>query len=151
MFYQLKEPQSAKLRNHLVSALTEARFGNIGKAKKHIKGALMILDDDLETMFVNGLAVCPPDGEYKIMLDDLHVLTKRIKHGHGTNHLPWLTKVPLLPWKGIIARYGLPTGDFEVIQDCNRFVSLVYKDNHVVDRIVQVRGKENTWTIRSTT
>lgn len=43
-------------------------------------------------------------------------------------------------------RYGLMTGDFEVISDeQDKAIRLVYKDGHVVDKIRQVRGEENTW------
>lgn len=140
------ESTNAQIRNRIVSALAELRFGEIGKAKKHLKGALMILDDDLETMFCNGVNVCPGDGAYKVLIDDLHILTKRIKDGHGSNHLPWLTKIPLLPWKSIIAKYGLPTGDFEVIPAKNeRCCLLEYKDGRIIDKVVQVRGLPNTW------
>ncbi len=140
------EPISARLRNKIISALAELRFGEIGKAKKHLKAALMIMDANLETTYYNGIPVCPGDGEYKVLIDDIHVLTKRIKDGQGTNHFPCLTYVPLLPWRGIMKRYGLMTGDFEVIpDDKDRTIKLVYKDGHVVDKIRQVRGEKNTW------
>lgn len=140
------ESNKAKLRNHLVSAHSELRFGNVGKAKKHLKGALMILDDSLETQFCNGVNICPPDGEYKIYVDNLHILIKSIKGDQGQNHLPLLTKIPLLPWCRLAQKYHLPTGDFTVRSSDNEKCCLLeYKDGRIIDKITQIRGDKNTW------
>jgi len=106
----------------------------------------MAMNDELETLYCNGVNVCPPDGDYKIMVDDLHILTKRIRSGQGSNHLPWLARIPLLPWKRYMARYNPPTGDFEVMpSDKERCCLLKYKDGRIVDKVVQVRGLPNAW------
>lgn len=144
----MKEPINSILRNKLICALAEIRFGNIGKAKKHIRSALMIMDDTLEMIFINGTAQKEPaiaDGEYKVFVDDIHLLTKKIKGNEGSNHLPWLTRVKLLAWKGLVAKYRLFTGDFVIEwSEPLKCWLLIYKDGRIIDRVRFVRGQNDT-------
>lgn len=142
----IPETRKAKIRNRIVSALAELKHGKKAKAERHLRGALMIMDDDLETMFCNGINVCPPDGEYKVYIDNVHLLTKKIKNSKGSNHLPWLTEIPLFSWSRTAQKYNLPTGDF-LVHSCEeeKCCMLDYKDGHIKDKVVQVRGLPNTW------
>jgi hypothetical protein len=89
-----------------------------------------------ECEYLDGLIIAPPDGDYKIYIDGWHVLTKRIKNNEGHNVLPWFTEIYLLPWRGIVKQYDLPTGDFTVVEDVEeKCIKLVYKDGNVIDRI----------------
>jgi len=104
-------------------------------------------ENPLETLYREGIPVCPPNGSYRILIDDVHWLTKKISHGEGQNFLPWY-KHPLCPWRWLSKRFNLPTGDFfisynEYLKSC----VIEYRDGTMFDYIRQVRGRglPNTW------
>jgi len=104
-------------------------------------------ENPLETLYREGIPVCPPDGSYRILINDCHVLTKKIGHGEGQNFLPWYRR-PLCPWNWLSKRLRLPTGDFTIgLDDILGSCVIKYKSGDMVDYIRQVksRGLPNTW------
>jgi len=104
-------------------------------------------ENPLETLYREGIPVCPGNGEYKILIDDCHVLTKKISHGEGQNFLPWYRR-PLCPWNWTRKRFNLPTGDFTLEYNSRLECCVIaYKNGTMFDYVRQVksRGLPNTW------
>jgi len=104
-------------------------------------------ENPLETLYREGIPVCPPNGEYRIIIDDVHWLTKKISHGEGQNFLPWYRR-PLFPWNWFSEKFGLPTGDFFISYNERLECCIIeYKDGTMFDYVRQVKGRglPNTW------
>ena len=102
-------------------------------------------ENPLETLYREGIPVCPGNSSYRIIIDDCHVLTKKIHHGEGQNFLPWF-RHPLCPWNVLSKRLRLPTGDFTISYNEQLECCIIaYKDKKTFDYIKQVKGLPNTW------
>lgn len=121
-------------------------IGNTNKVYKNLRRIIMILNDELNVMYSEGINVAPGDGEYKVYIDDMHILTKRIIGGRGKNFPAWVTKLPKSPWRAAIEKYEIPMLGFRVIYNSkDDATSLEYDDVKVVDLIKQAHGLPNTW------
>lgn len=102
---------------------------------------------NLQRMYNFGFNVPPPPGEYAVIIDGYHLLTKKIGNDNtGQNFFPWLAKFPLLPWKRFVRQYGLVTGDFHITRNiAQKCYDFIYEDGITVDHVRQVWGMDNTW------
>ncbi len=132
--------------NTRIYKLAKSAINDPEKAPKSIKRILMLLGKDLEVMYNEGINVAPPTGEYKVYIEDMHLLTKKIDGTCGKNFLPWTTKyIPLSPWRDAVERYSLPLLDFKVVYSPNKSATELIYDIGIVDFIKQVRDLQSTW------
>ncbi len=136
----------AIIYNKVLGAWTAVSYGNINKAKKYLKELIVILNDELDVLYAEGVNIAPDDGEYKIYIDDMHILTKRIINGRGKNFPAWTTKLPKSPWRAAIEKYEIPMLGFRVVYNSKAdAVRLEYDDVDIVDLIKQAQGLSSTW------